>query len=414
METATKNDIVTIKIPVEKLPVAYCQKPRALYIFLAVQLFLVFGYLLFTDHSFLKERFVFLVNIPNTESPKSTVSSSYATSTSTVTPTPTRTTTPEPDPSCGYLVRHFWDGRLGSQMFVYASFFGQLMRFNTRANKTAFIRVSGRPSSLDGIFEDLSIPQKAYPQDWFKRRNFTTVGEKYGCCSYDSSGLEKMQCDSKNLYITGYRSNYQYFAGYEEQIKKEFTFKPRIRDMCYQRFNQTLNDNNMDYMNCITVGVHLRRGDFARNDKMNFGHMPAKFDYLQRAVRYFETLTYINSDNTIPALLDPTIKNDSCLAFLIFGNDFAWNINASLNLELLNPRATRLIVMDHTKSEPALDLCMMSLCEHQIISAGTFSWWAGFFSRGIVVHQKEFARVGSMHYKEYNPDQYFPKHWIAL
>ena len=37
------------------------------------------------------------------------------------------------------------------------------------------------------------------------------------------------------------------------------------------------------------------------------------------------------------------------------------------------------------------DLALMSLCNHTIISHGTFSYWAGYFAGGLVVRPEHFS-----------------------
>ena len=45
--------------------------------------------------------------------------------------------------------------------------------------------------------------------------------------------------------------------------------------------------------------------------------------------------------------------------------------------------------------EPILDMAIMSLSDHSIITGGTLSWCGGWFSNGTVVYLKDYPRPGS-------------------
>lgn len=393
-------------------PPATFRRFRALHWLVIVQAIFLTAYIVFIDPASLKDKIVSFMNADADNSNQSSIS--YADNVTVFLSTTPLSTSTTPEPACGYLARTLWDGRLGSQMFVYASFYGQIKRYNLHANKKAFIRVLNLPSSLDTVFGSLSIPQRIYPDSWFQNRSFVLYPEKNGCCTFDSSGLENITCDGVNISVGGYRDNYQYFADYTQDIKREFTFIPRIQQQCEKIYNETLTQKGLKNKNCTTIGVHLRRGDFTGWRQVKHGHLAAQLDYLQRAIRYFEELTYNNRSKVITSLWSIIDKNKKCLIFLIFGDNYEWNVNATQEIDLLNPSQSHLILMHWAKSEPAIDMCMMGLCDHAIISTGTFSWWVGFFSKGIVIHQKDFAKVNSTHWLEYNPDEYFPKRWIPL
>ena len=93
---------------------------------------------------------------------------------------------------------------------------------------------------------------------------------------------------------------------------------------------------------------------------------------------------------------------------------YKWIVNATKNVQLLQPNHSHLITIDYRKSEPAVDLCSLSLCDHVITSTGTFSWWAGFFSRGIVTYQAQYALPGSYQWKQFVLADYVLPHWIGL
>ena len=76
-------------------------------------------------------------------------------------------------------------------------------------------------------------------------------------------------------------------------------------------------------------------------------------------------------------------------------------------LEMLN-------VIYSSSNDDLLELALLTLCDHTIMSVGTFSWWAAFLAGGDVVYYKNHilpnTRVGSF----YNDTQYFLPHWKPM
>lgn len=308
-------------------------------------------------------------------------------------------------PLCGYAIRSLLSGGLGNQMFAYASFYGLVTQYASKSpKKTPFVRAWRIPSELDVVFEKISLPQTVLNDSWFDGRNVTNLGER-ACCLYDNSSYNKMEiCDGYDIHVTGYRQSYKYFSHVFEDIRREFTFKKSIIEKATTMIQRGFTEKKLSQDDCVRVGVHLRRGDFASADKQDFGHSPARIDYLQRAVTFFETQLYSGNVS----------KKATCIAFLVFGNEKEWNFNATQSLKLQRPNQTHFLLFDANLSDASTDLCALSMCDHALTSAGTFSWWAGFFSRGIVTYQKEYARVNSSLIKQYVREDFFPPSWVPL
>lgn len=288
-------------------------------------------------------------------------------------------------------------------MFAYASFYGMAKRQSSYANKTALIRVWDLPSYLDPIFESLLIPYRVIAEQWFDKNEPIRKYES-GCCKYDNGFVNDLACDGRHIYVNGYLNSYKYFVEHFEEIKNEFTFGENVRRSARKLLVESLAENGLSQENCTIIAVHLRRGDFLNDFILAHGHTPASEDYLQRAVNFFET-----------RLFDKAITPKSkCLAFVLFGNEYDWNSDASLNITLLHPKQSHFVLIDPEKTSPEADMVAMSICDHIAISTGSYGWWAAFFNRGLVTYQKEFARPNSSHFAEYEPDDYFLPHWIPL
>ncbi|XP_041362046.1 galactoside alpha-(1,2)-fucosyltransferase 2-like [Gigantopelta aegis] len=67
-------------------------------------------------------------------------------------------------------------------------------------------------------------------------------------------------------------------------------------------------------------------------------------------------------------------------------------------------------------NSPEVDMCILSSCNHSIMTVGTFGWWASFLAGGETVHYKHLARKGSILRKQYSSDykDYFYPGWIGM
>jgi galactoside 2-L-fucosyltransferase 1/2 len=65
-------------------------------------------------------------------------------------------------------------------------------------------------------------------------------------------------------------------------------------------------------------------------------------------------------------------------------------------------------------SEPELDMCLMSKCNHTIMSTGTFSWWAAWLAGGQVVYPRKFPSPGTWLGKVCRREDYYLPDWTPL
>ena len=65
--------------------------------------------------------------------------------------------------------------------------------------------------------------------------------------------------------------------------------------------------------------------------------------------------------------------NNTKILFVVYTDDIEWSKN--------NLKSSDIIVYSKLKKEE-VNLAIMSLCDHVIMSTGSFSWWAGWFARG--------------------------------
>ena len=144
--------------------------------------------------------------------------------------------------------------------------------------------------------------------------------------------------------LVGYWQSERYFIEVADRIRADFTLE------------QPLAGANAELLELArsgrSVGVHVRRGDFASLDNAARTHGLCSLDYYRRAV-------------------EAVGKRCPHCRFLVFSDDPAW-ARAELPLD-----ATAVFVTGNLES-PECDLALMSACTHHIIANSSFSWWAAW------------------------------------
>ena len=60
------------------------------------------------------------------------------------------------------------------------------------------------------------------------------------------------------------------------------------------------------------------------------------------------------------------------------------------------------------------DLAVLSMCDHMIVSAGTFGWWAAWLANGTTVYFDNWPRNGTTLDNMFDRRDYYPRHWIPI
>lgn len=284
---------------------------------------------------------------------------------------------------CNYMALNLTDGMtgLGNRMWAYASFFGTALR-NDKVPLTI-----QKGLDLYNSFK-LSVPNVA---DNFNFSTFKKGADpEHGCCRFIEAA-NHLDCGT-NITFDGFRQSWKYFEKSFNEIRQEYRFIDNVSKACDDTLNVVLKKFKATWENSILIGAHMRRGDFLKPNFAGYGFSPATEDYYNESVNYFEK-RFNNSSKTI--------------IFLILGNDYPWNVKNA-------PKAKNLIVLE--PQDRTVDLCIVSRCNHTIISAGTFGWWAAFLNKGETVYMKEQCRPGSALCSEFDMDSYIsPKfNWVPL
>lgn len=250
-------------------------------------------------------------------------------------------------------IGHF--GRLGNQMFQFASTIGIARKLGYEvAFPIENIEKASREEFKDGITRDVyfDIPNVfEIPKELLKPKSEIfydkEVQEPYFHFCSDILNIP----DSTNL--KGYYQTEKYFEHCKKEILELFTFKGHIKRKALELFPKVITD---------TVGIHVRVGDYAG---LQMYHPICDPDYYASAMKYFTDQNYY---------------------FLIFSD------NIDYCKDIFGESENIIYICDN---EPEVDMCLMSICEHNVIANSSFSWWAAWLnknpSKKIIAPKKWFG-----------------------
>lgn len=244
---------------------------------------------------------------------------------------------------------------LGNQMFQYA-LYRQLeyMRQDARLD-VSYINKNPEHNGYElyKVFHVTPRYATAEEVEYCQKKNGGIYGTIRTALTFKEFFGEIERFVNKDLFYTddillnGYWQHLAYFRDVIAELKKEFVFCGPI------------DDKNARYMRNIqgedTVSIHIRKGDYLSAEFRDwYGHI-CGVDYYKRAVDLIRTM----------------VKNPK---FYIFSDDFEW-VNQNLQI----PNAIR--VQGNVGEMAYMDMYLMSLCKHNIISNSTFSWWAAWLNK---------------------------------
>lgn len=184
---------------------------------------------------------------------------------------------------------------------------------------------------------------------------------------------------SKKCIIQGYWQSEKYFQSIAETLLKEFTLIHPVVNEIAELAREMLKNNS--------VSLHIRRGDYVLDPKVNQYHGLLSIDYYRSAVKQIQT--QVDSPH-----------------FYVFSDDLDW---AKENLTFLVPHT-------FVENEPVFSSCeemwLMSNCRHHVTANSSFSWWGAWLGvnpNKIIISPKTWFT---------NPKQstvdIVPERWIRL
>lgn len=206
------------------------------------------------------------------------------------------------------------------------------------------------------------------------RNNQFHVDETY--FFYDKKKL----VNPEHIYLAGYWFDQKYFMEIEKVIRQEFTL------------HTPLNAENValkaSIENCVSVSLHIRRGDYLTNSY--FHHLPLKY--------YQDSIDYLKKQ-----LNDFTV--------FVFSDDIEW-VRENLKIDLPH----HFVNINNTPDTDFMELELMKSCRHNIIANSTFSWWGAWLNENpdkiIIAPRIWWADRDAQ--VDYEKGRFVPAGWIKL
>ena len=271
------------------------------------------------------------------------------------------------------------NGRLGNQMFQYASMRGI--------------------ASVKGF--DWVVPPENYDHTanyaLFETFKMTNVQDKNIGFVEGEILKETIHCYDKNLVdscsddtdLDGFFQTEKYFENIADEIRSDFTFKDEYLKPCKEF---------IDSLDTTPIFLHIRRGDAIGKEHY---HPVAPMSYYVEALKRFDedTPCFVFSDDL-----------DWCKSQDLFKSDkFLFNDNIErYDYQSMDGSGS----MQYTLL-PHVDLCLMSLCSGAIIVNSSFSWWGAWLqnNRGKVIASKPWFGPSASHL---DTSDVVPDHWEII
>lgn len=236
------------------------------------------------------------------------------------------------------------EGRYGNQMFQFAALLGistktghevKIPIENTNDNFSSFFNLEFGKAEPVGM--ELLKPFDIH-SSYFATRAELDKALKYQYqephFQFDPAAL----VIPDNTRIRGCFQSEKYFSHIEQDIRKIFTFRPSIVNHAIVEMSKIKND-------APRVAIHVRRGDYVNNSS---NHTLIELSYYQDAImKFFSAEPY---------------------RFVVFSDDPAWCSHMFEGGYIVDTK------------NPYVDMCMMSMCDHQIIANSSFSWWGAWLN----------------------------------
>lgn len=257
-------------------------------------------------------------------------------------------------------------GRLGNQMFQYASLKGI-------ANRRGYDFLVP-PKEIFGNIDSNVRGSDASIYDCFELSELKFGISKYPRLTESTFGLDDniyYNCPD-NVDLVGYFQCEQYFEHIENDIRKDFSFKEEIYKLSNQIFSELFGREEV-------ISLHVRRGDYLTNPN----HPVQTLEYYEKALSNF----------------------DEKLSVIIFSDDPQW----CNKQELFGPDRFFISEGGDTK----VDLCLMTLCSYHIIANSSYSWWGSYLadSKKTIAPSNWFGEDLA---KEKNTENLYRKNWIVI
>jgi hypothetical protein len=245
---------------------------------------------------------------------------------------------------------------LGNQLFQIAALTGFSEKYNCEfvLPEWKYARYFQHPPIQGNVHGDIFIEEEGYhytPGYWDKYANdFRTM----------------------NVDIHGWLQSEKYWQFCKAKVFSTFSFKEELSQEVKSKFKAVFTKK--------TIAISIRRGDFITNP--NFYLLPLDY-YLGALATFF------------PAWRDSNI--------IVFSDDLKY---CKMHIRSL-PNIYFAIGLKDIEQ-----LCLMSMCDHFIISNSSFSWWGAMLGekKDSIIVRSPYQLDGDF-LKTFNTKDYYPERW---
>jgi GR25 family glycosyltransferase involved in LPS biosynthesis len=275
-------------------------------------------------------------------------------------------------------------GRLGNQLFQYALLYKLSKIYNCSIkipiyNEEYVCNENTIDKKKTKIHKYFNLNHSELNINKFNKDDYYNIKERN--FSFDSDIIEVKNIEN-NINILGYFQSYKYFDDIKNDIINIYNFHENTLNYCNNIINNIKNNRDINI-----VGIHLRRGDL---DNYSGYGPPINIEYIYNSINYIKQ--YIKYP-----------------VFLIMSDDVEWvKNNLIINDEL-----------HYSNNNEIEDLCLITLCNHLILSNSSFSWWGGYLNK----NENKIIIIKSIENQDYffdyivpyeNRKDLIPESWIQI
>lgn len=255
------------------------------------------------------------------------------------------------------MINVILSGRLGNLLFQYATAKHLAIKNNTSVHIDIESYLKFKNNNPEQILRQLSYLN--FDKSVFKLNILERFTSFIGLKKLKSNDIQhykekhwgfdpEILALKNGVTLKGYFQSEKYFKDIEPVIREEFRFRHVYDENDADYVYQQIRDKN-------SVGIHVRRGDYI-GSRIHFDLSDS--DYYSNSIKYMKE----NLSNPI---------------FFIFSDDIEWCRNNLSSPEFF------FVDLESSKENPIIDMSLMSVCRHNIISNSTFSWWAAWLNNNI-------------------------------
>lgn len=280
----------------------------------------------------------------------------------------------------------YFSGGLGNQMFQYALYIVlKLQDKNVKANISYCDRPGKDDFRLSKVFPRINFQYSTLENE---KDMFVEIGNELsvinGYLIYDER-MNKGMTKEASKYLLGFD------CGIIKGLHQTAFFASLVRDELLNEFSfmEKKEKKLLDIIKTIgnqSVSIHIRRGDYIKEDNIvHYGNI-CTFEYYKNAINYIEE----------------KIDNPQ---YYVFSDDIKY-VQENFIIE----GAIYVTPDMFDFYEDWYDMCLMSKCKHNIIANSTFSWWGAWLNQNpskIVIAPKKWINT-------YEYIDIYPKEWITI